>query len=68
MKLLGESNSSIIVAHLTRLVGLLVRKRNPVVDVEDAVLATGRPDGCRRLYTILLGIDLAVEKGTAADG
>jgi len=54
MKLLGESNSSIIVAHLTRLVGLLVRERNPVVDVENAVLATGRPDGCRRLYTILV--------------
>jgi hypothetical protein len=68
MKLLGESNSSIIVAHLTRLTRLLVRKRNPVVDVKDAVLATGRPDSRSRLHTVLLGVDLTVDEGAAANG
>ena len=68
MKLLGKSNSSIVVAHFTRLIRLLVRKRDSVVDVEDAVLATWRPDGSGGLNAVLLGVDLAVQQGAAAYG
>jgi hypothetical protein len=67
MELLGESDSSVIIAHFTRLVSLLVRKCNTVVDVQDAVLAAGRPDSSRRLNAVLLGVDLAVQQRTAAN-
>jgi hypothetical protein len=68
MKLLGKSNRSIIIAHLTGLIRLLVGKRNPVVDIEDTVLTARGPDGRRRLHAILLGVDLAVDEGAAAYG
>jgi hypothetical protein len=68
MQLLRKRYRRIIIAHLTRLIRLLIRKRNPVVDVQDTVLAARRPDGSRRLHTILLRVDLAVEQRAAADG
>jgi hypothetical protein len=68
MKLLRESDRGIIIAHLTRLISLLVRKRNSVVNVENAVLAAGRPDSRGSLHIVLLGVDLTVEEGAAANG
>jgi hypothetical protein len=66
MKLLGEGNGRIVVGQFTRLVALLVDERDSVVDVEDAVAAAGRPDGGGGFDAVLLGVDLAVEEGTAA--
>jgi hypothetical protein len=67
MQLLRKRHSRIIIAHLTRLIRLLVRKRNAVVDVQDTILAARTPDGSRRLHTILLRVHLAVEQRAAAN-
>lgn len=59
MQLLGKRDGGIIIAHLAGLVRLLIRKRNPVVDIQDAVLSTRAPDSRRRLHGILLRVHLA---------
>jgi hypothetical protein len=63
--LLGEGDRRIVVGKLTSLGGVLAGKGNAVVDVEDAARTTGRPDSRRSLDAVLLGVDLAVEEGTA---
>jgi hypothetical protein len=66
MQLLGERNSRIIVAELSAGGRVLASQRDAVVNVEDAVGSTRRPDGGGSLDAVLLGVDLAVEQGAAA--
>lgn len=68
MQLLRKRNRRVIVTHLASLTGLLIRKRNAVVNVQDAIDTTRRPDGSRRLHAILLGVHLAQREFTAASG
>jgi hypothetical protein len=66
MQLLRERDGRIVVRQLATGLAVLACERNAVVDVEDAVGATGRPDGSRSLDAVLLGVDLAVCEGAAA--
>ena len=59
MQLLRESNSGVIVGELTSSLGVLRRKREAVVDVQDAIVAARRPDDGCGLDFVGLGVDVA---------
>lgn len=65
MELLSERNGSVIVGHLAGSSANRARQRDAVVDVEDTGAAAGRPDDCRGLDSILLGVHLAEGQRTA---
>lgn len=67
MQLLGKRDGRIVVGQFTSRLGVLARQRNAVVDVQDAVGAARGPDGGGGLDAVLLGVDLAVGEGAAAD-
>lgn len=60
MQLLSKRDRGIIIRHFPRSTGVLARERDAVVDVEDARVAAGRPDGGCGFDRVLLGVDLAV--------
>ena len=66
MQLLRKRDRRIIIAHLPRLLRLLITQRNAIINIEDAILATWAPDRSCRFHTILLGVHLAGDKGATA--
>lgn len=66
MQLLRKRHRRIIIAHLPRLLGLVITQRNAIVNIENPILATGAPNGSRRLDAILLGVHLTGSQRAAA--
>lgn len=61
-----KRNRRIIITHLTRSIRILARKRNAVINIENAICAAGTPDGGGGLHRVLLCVDEAVGEGATA--
>jgi len=65
-KLLGELQCSIIIGDLASAVDSVCSEGNTIVDIQDAIGSTWRPDGGRSFNVVRLGVSLSVgELGSA---
>lgn len=67
MHLLRKRNRRIIIRQLPGLRSVRRLQRNPVIDIQESRVPTGRPDSGGRLDEVFLGINVAVEPLTAGD-